>query len=393
MKFIHTSDWHLGHQLYSHDRVAEQQSMLLQMLRIVERERPDAFLISGDIFHVSQPSAAVQRMFAEFLIAIREAHPAMRIIATAGNHDSASRHEVFRSPWSVLGVEMIGGINLEDDEEQIVSIPGKGIVIAIPYASERYIPEGYFSRIISEAEARNADNLPVVVMAHTAVRGADFKGHEKVRKAREKEDYIIGGIDGIDIEDLGSGYDYLALGHIHRSQFIHAATGRHHTARYSGSPLAVSFDEDYPHTVSVVEIDAHGATPRVRLEEITDYKPLVSLPKTGPAEWPATLQALRDFPSSQEAYIRLNVAQPDPLPPDAYHEAMKVADRKKCRFCTINFRRDTGAASVASRPLTVQEFKKEQPIDIARRYVEGLGGEFGDDMTALFEETLSQLDS
>ena len=58
MKIIHTADWHLGHQLYGYERSAEQQSMLAQIADIVESRRPDALLVSGDIFDTTQPSVA-----------------------------------------------------------------------------------------------------------------------------------------------------------------------------------------------------------------------------------------------------------------------------------------------------------------------------------------------
>ena len=69
MKIIHTSDWHLGHTLYDHDRTEEQLDMLGQMSGLASDIQPDLFLLCGDVFHVSQPSAAIQTVFAEALLA------------------------------------------------------------------------------------------------------------------------------------------------------------------------------------------------------------------------------------------------------------------------------------------------------------------------------------
>lgn len=88
-------------------------------------------------------------------------------------------------------------------------------------------------------------------MAHLALTGSDITGH----------DDTVGGMDYLPIEALGDGYDYLALGHIHCPQTIRN-TQKH--ARYCGSPLPVSFDEAYPHSVTWVEIDRHGETPRIQ---------------------------------------------------------------------------------------------------------------------------------
>ena len=70
MKILHTSDWHLGHTLYNYDRTEEQMAMLLQMVNIVREEKPDVFLLCGDVYHTPQPSAAVQTMFTNALVEI-----------------------------------------------------------------------------------------------------------------------------------------------------------------------------------------------------------------------------------------------------------------------------------------------------------------------------------
>ncbi len=68
MKILHTSDWHIGHMLYGHDRTEEQQSMLDQMVEIVAQEKPDVFILAGDVYDTSQPSAAAQTMFNKTII-------------------------------------------------------------------------------------------------------------------------------------------------------------------------------------------------------------------------------------------------------------------------------------------------------------------------------------
>ena len=64
-------------------------------------------------------------------------------------------------------------------------------------------------------------------------------------------------IDMVNADVFGTGYDYIALGHIHNPQNISDRI------RYSGSPLPVSFDEDFHHSVLIVTIGAHGDTPEV----------------------------------------------------------------------------------------------------------------------------------
>lgn len=379
MKILHTSDWHLGHMLYNYDRTEEQKAMLQQMVDIVRQQKPDVFLLCGDVYHTAQPSSAIQTMFTEALIAIRDANPGMTIVVTAGNHDSGTKHEIFRTPWRALRVHTIGNLNKDALDEHIIEVPGKGFIVAVPYCNERNIPDNFFASLLERVEQRNTDLLPVVLTAHTTVRGCDYTGHDNAT------DYMVGGIDSLEIEQLGSGYDYLALGHIHHAQFVH--TGRHNV-RYSGTPIPVSFDENYPHSVSIVEIDKHNDTPRVKTIEIENPRPLVTLPTDGVATWDEAKRLLADFPADIPAYIRLNVEIEDFLPVEANAEAGALTDGKQCRFCHINARRKP-VKQAEAKVLTVQEFQSEAPIDIAQRYAEDMGITFDEEMMALFHETVA----
>lgn len=381
MKILHTSDWHLGHTLYNYDRTEEQMAMLLQMVDIVREEKPDVFLLCGDVYHTPQPSASVQTMFTNALVEIHDANPNMTIVVTAGNHDSGTKHDIFRTPWKALKVYTIGSVDANNKEDLIIEIPGQGYVIAVPYVNERNMPDGFFQDLLDIVAERNKANLPVLMTAHTTVSGCDFTGHENA------SEYVVGGIDSHSLEDMGTGYDYLALGHIHHAQFVR---GGHHRVRYSGTPIPVSFDENYQHSVSIVELNKHGEGPVVKEIEIQTHRPLVTLPKDGVATWKDAKDLLEGFPNDIEAYIRLNVEVDNFLPVEANAEALLLTEGKKCRFCVINthrLKKDRREAKVMS----VQEFKTEKPIDIAERYAEDIGVEFDDDMKELFNETLALL--
>lgn len=381
MKILHTSDWHLGHTLYNYDRTEEQMVMLLQMVDIVKKHKPDVFLLCGDVYHTAQPSAAVQTMFTEALVGIRDANPDMTIVVTAGNHDSGTKHEIYRTPWRALKVHTIGNLNKEAIDEHIIEVPGKGFIVAVPYCNERNVPEGFFASLMDVVKERNTDGLPIVMTAHTTVKGCDFVGHDNATE------YVVGGIDTMDIAQFGDGYDYLALGHIHHAQFVH--TGKHNV-RYSGTPIAVSFDENYSHSVSIVEIDGHNDKPKVDTIEIENPRPLVTLPTEGVATWEEAKQLLADFPNDIPAYIRLNVEIDDFLPVEATAEANALTEGKDCRFCHINAKRKLTKQTEA-KVLTVQEFQMEEPIDIAKRYAEDIGVTFDEEMAVLFDETLRMI--
>ena len=374
MKILHTSDWHLGHTLYTYDRTEEQRDMLLQLQEIVRQQQPDLFLLSGDVYHTSQPSAAVQTMFANALVAMHDACPTMTMVITAGNHDSGSKHDIFRLPWRALHVYTIGNIVEQKAEDQIIEVPGKGFVIAMPYVYERNLPQGYYQQLLDLTAERNKDGLPVVMMAHATLLGCDFAGHEN---ASEK---TVGGIESYELAAFGNGYDYLALGHIHHSQFVH---GGEHRIRYSGSPLAVSFDECYTHSVSLVEIGGHGDDPVVQEVEIKPLRPLVTLPAQGYCTWAEARQLLAEFPDTIDVYIRLNVEVDDFLPVEAHAEAKQLTISKLCRFCLIHSHR-VATEQRETQVLSMEEFKAESPLALAERYAHDKDVEFDKELRERF---------
>ena len=381
MKILHTSDWHLGHTLYNYDRTEEQQAMLEQMVNIVEEQKPDVFLLCGDVYHTPQPSAAIQTMLSDGLVKIHEANPQMTIVMTAGNHDSGTKHEIFQTPWKALKVYAIGQLEKEDLDEHIIEVSGKGWIVAVPYANERNIPEGFFQQLLDRVAEKNIETLPIVMTAHTTVKGCDFTGHDHATE------YTVGGIDSLELNEMGEGYDYLALGHIHHEQFVHSGK---HNVRYSGTPLPVSFDENFTHSVSIVEIDKHGEMPAVKEIEIQNPHPLVTLPTDGLATWEEAKGLLSKFPDDIPAYIRLNVEIEDFLPVEANAEAASLTEGKQCRFCCINAKRKVVSQNDV-KVLTVQEFQEEKPIEIAKRYAEYEGISFDEEMQAMFNEVMDMV--
>ncbi|MBR5639246.1 MAG: exonuclease SbcCD subunit D [Muribaculaceae bacterium] len=381
MKILHTSDWHLGHVLYGYDRTEEQQAMLNQIEEIIKSEKPDAMVLSGDVYHTSQPSAAVQTMFTEAIVAMHKACPTMTIVITAGNHDSGTKHEIFQTPWRELKVFAIGNIDKENLDSHIIEVPRKGWIVAVPYTYERNIPEGFFQQLLDKVDERNIEGLPVVMMAHTTVDGCNFTGHDQTGER------TIGGIDSVGLNALGTGYDYLALGHIHCPQTIDGSSDR---VRYCGTPIAVSFDEAYEHSASIVEIDKHDAAPRVRIVAIDPLHPLVTLPIEGFAPWDKVTELLKDYPDDISAYIRLNVEIVDFLPVGAMEEAHAIAADKRCKVCFINPKRPE-IERTKSKALTVQEFQEMKPIDLLKRFFKDKNLPFDNETEEMLNDIINSL--
>lgn len=404
MKTIHTSDWHLGHELYSYDRSDEQRDFLRQLAAIVAAEQPDALVVSGDIFHTSTPSNSVMALFAEELDNIRRQCPGMTVVVAAGNHDSGSRLDAIKAPWRYLGVEIIGRIARDESTRRpdlsrhVVTVgpasAPKGLVVALPHVFMRGWPaidetpgdsgeqRARFIAALNDAIALRAAelpggaDLPVVGIAHLALTSSDTTGHD-----------LVGGMEFVDLDDFPLACDYLALGHIHKPQTFRRADGS--LARYCGTPLGVSFAEVADHSVTIVETDARGTHPRIRTAPIVAPCPLVTIPADGAAyTFDEAIDALAAYPGRY--YLRVRVAINDVPPAAANERAAKAASSGKGLFCKIDWIRPASASAPAEAmtPVDVEEFRAISPVEIAGRFYASRyeGKEFPDDLRQLFEE-------
>lgn len=382
MKILHTSDWHLGHTLYNYDRHHEQSDMLRQIVEIVRNEQPDVFLLCGDVYHTSQPSATSQHLLVDTLTELHKIAPEMHIFVTAGNHDSPSRHDVYNRPWQILNVNTIGSISTPDLDDYIFKIEGIGYVIAVPYVYWRNMPENFYISLSRYCNDLNTENLPVVMMAHTSVAGVNFTGHD------HSNEITVGGIDCISPDEFGSDFDYLALGHIHKPQTLkHSAR----TLRYSGTPLAVSFDENYEHSVSIINIEKRGAIPEIKVIPIQNCRPLVTIPQDSPKAFDEVLELVRQFSDDNPAYLRLNVEIEDFLPMHAREKVLEDIKHKQCRFCTFNlFRKVYKDNRKEQQKLSVNEFKEMDPIEVACRYASETNMDLSEEQIKMLQDLFRQ---
>lgn len=337
MRILHTADLHLGQILYQqYDRTDEHLHFFKQLEKWVKEYQPDALVISGDIFDIPHPSASCWRFFTERFVALREAAPNMHIAIVAGNHDSAARLQSNSKIWTYADTTVIGTPPPSDfkdltgwEKNYIVELPS-GYLILLPwFGADRTEAAIALQQYVAEI---NSDNLPVVMTAHMAVQGADLTGH----------DDEIGRLRTIDIERLGDGYDYLALGHIHCPQTLVGNVQSDNqkylspVARYSGSVLHVNCDEAYPHSVSMVEIDRHKGEIDIKELRINQLRHFYNLPsnKESFGDQKEIMKFLADFLHNQSkkdedersCYIRLRIRYSTPLSADFNNQVYQLIE-------------------------------------------------------------------
>lgn len=397
LKILHTSDWHIGQLLHGEERFAEQRHMLDQITQLVMHEQPDLMLLAGDIYDVAVPNTKALRMLSDALMDIHRACPEMTIVAISGNHDSAVRHEVNQQVWQALGVHMIGSMHNTDIHQHIIPILSRdntllAYVAAVPYAAQRMISDDFYQRLHEQITQMATDaHVPALFVGHLAASTCQSTGHSV--DTYSNDTIYIGNIETMDIHQLGSTYDYIALGHIHKAQNL---TDR---ARYCGSPIAMSFDEvarDYRHGVTLVEIDAPGTLPRIREEDILPLYPLVNIPAEGFANEREVLDELARFPEDIAARIRLKVllANNEIL---SYNHKQQVRERllnKQATYCETHVQRLEDNTTTQKTPQAVKmqlsELQHMQPVDVAKQWMQLRNEEMTPELEQLFIYALQQ---
>lgn len=245
MKFLHLSDLHLGKSVHEFSMLEDQEYILKIILGIVDHEKPQAVLISGDVFDRSVAPTEALRIFEDFLVSLTAKH--IEVFVISGNHDSADRLAFGSRLMEQSGVHIARVYNgqikpfVMDDEFGEVNI--YSLPFLKPVQVKRLYPDMEIEtwtdalKVVIDKMAINT-NKRNILLAHQFVTGA----------ARcESEELNIGGTDNVDAEVFAP-FDYVALGHLHGSQNIGT------NVRYCGTPLKYSFSEaTHKKSVSIVE--------------------------------------------------------------------------------------------------------------------------------------------
>lgn len=285
MRIIHTSDWHLGQYFFTKNRSAEHQHFLRWLIEQVKQYRVDALIVAGDVFDTGAPPSYARELYNQFIVDLQKTD--CQLVILSGNHDSVSVLNESSALLRYLNTHVI----TSNSESPVITLKDKqgnpnGLVCAIPFLRPRDIQvsiagqsseekqlslqnaihEHYQSCYQKAVEQRTELNLdiPIIATGHLTVVGAELT--DSVREI------YIGTLDAFPSGAFPPA-DYIALGHIHRPQLI---GGQAHI-RYSGSPIALSFDESQQQkSVCLVEFNQHQFA-NVTLLPIPVFQPLLSL--------------------------------------------------------------------------------------------------------------------
>lgn len=378
MKFFHTADWHLGKLVQGVYMTEDQAYILNEFIRMVEEEKPDVVLISGDLYDRAVPPTEAVQLLDDTLqrIVLDLQTP---VIAIAGNHDSPSRLDFGSHLMKKNGFHMIG--RMPEHHEPIVLEDEFGEVHfhAIPYvepSTVRHLYEDEEIRNHNDAHRKIKEKLEAnivsgkrhVLLAHAFVTPY---GEEAENTSESERPLSIGGSEYVDAR-IYETFDYVALGHLHRAHYVHKEN-----IRYAGSPLKYSISEEHHEKgFYIVTMDGEGNTEIEKrvLQPLRDLRTVEGY-----------MEDILKLPSSDD-YVFVHLLDETPvLSPmekvrSVFPNAMHV-ERK-----SFSIQHSSGNSG------QVQARRKMSDLELFRTFYEEVKGEVpSDDAEAIFKEALENV--
>ena len=251
MRFLHTSDWHIGRKFNKVDLHSDQAKFFDWLVEVVASEDIECVLIAGDVFDRANPSPEsvelADDIFARLLAA------GTQVVAISGNHDSAERMNFGSAAMAAAGLHirterkdlaMVGSpititSRRNDDSVQVLPIPYLEPQRIIELAGAERSHEGVVHAVVQKHIATLSHPNASIAMAHAWVAGGSATDSER--------QLTVGGTATVS-PSIFDGLGYVALGHLHRPQ--HVGSDRIH---YSGSPLSYSFSEEHQKFVRIID--------------------------------------------------------------------------------------------------------------------------------------------
>ena len=364
MRFLHSADWHLGRVYHGVSLLEDQAHALQQFVRIAADTRPDAILLAGDIYDRSVPPAEAVRLldlvFSELILELK-----IPVVMIAGNHDGPDRLAFGSGLLQRAGLVVRGPVEMDATPLVLRDAHGEVEIHALPYAEPALVRSASGDDTIADHHAALAAQTAAVRAAQVPGRRTVVVAHAFVQGGAESESerpLSVGGTGAVGV-GVFDGFDYVALGHLHRPQAIGTKRGGESAAgagrgdavevcrsadavdvadaanatnaanaaapwrsariQYSGSLLKYSFAEaDHGKSVNLVELDAEGncTVERIPLVPRRDLRilegelaALVAAAATDPARDDYVLARLTDHGALLDAMGKLRAAYPNAL--------------------------------------------------------------------------------
>ena len=291
MIFLHTSDWHLGATEGERELREDQYFFIDEICRIIEERQVDAVLLAGDVYDRSVGSASAIRLYNYAMERIcRDLKKT--VLTIAGNHDSADRLSSCGSLLEKAGLYISGAA---EREARVVAFDDAEVFL-LPWVTEEKVrslyPEerisdltGAYQVLTDHMRERFSPDKKHIVVSHAFITNAETSTSDRAAEIGFATQVSASVFDG---------FDYVALGHIHKPQNVNGHI------RYSGTPMPYSFGKEESQEKSVTLLDTETMT-----QEIVPL-PLLHQRRTLTGTYEELLNP--DCPEEvRTGYVRLNV--------------------------------------------------------------------------------------
>ncbi|MEU9376341.1 exonuclease SbcCD subunit D [Streptomyces sp. NPDC048255] len=255
MKFLHTSDWHLGRSFHRVNLLGAQAEFIDHLIETAREHEVDAVLVSGDVYDRAVPPLPAVELYDRALHRLAEL--GVPTVMISGNHDSARRLGVGAGLIDRAGIHLRTDPAGCADPVVLADVHGEVALYGLPYLEPALVKDEFGAAKVSHEAvlgaamdrvradlATRAPGTRSIVLAHAFVTGGQASDSER--------DIAVGGVEAVPAS-VFDGVDYAALGHLHGCQTINERV------RYSGSPLAYSFSEEtHRKTMWLIELGADG---------------------------------------------------------------------------------------------------------------------------------------
>ena len=258
VRFLHTSDWHLGRQFHHVSLIEDQAHVLDQLVTLARQSKVDAIVVAGDLYDRAVPPTEAVALLDETLTRL-VLDLKIPFLAIAGNHDSPERLAFGARLLAAKNLHLAGGLTRSVVRATLRDAHGPATFHLVPYAEPPVARQVFADPTLADHDlamravvARIPSAPRSILVAHAFVAGGEASESERPLS--------VGGAGTVDAATFEP-FAYAALGHLHRPQSV----GRE-TVRYSGSLLKYSFQESkHRKSVSIIDLNGDG---ECRIEEV-----------------------------------------------------------------------------------------------------------------------------
>ena len=370
MKLMHLSDLHLGKRVNEFSMLEDQVYIINEIINIIDDKKPDGIILAGDIYDKPIPPAEAVELFDDFLYKLSQRN--IKVFIISGNHDSAERIAFGSRLFDKSGIYLspvydgkISPIELNDDY-------GKINIYMLPFIKpvhvRRFFPDeeisSYTDAVSTVIKNMNMDNdIRNILITHQFVTGS-FR--------TESEDISVGGSDNVD-SIVFKDFDYVALGHIHRSQ----SCGSEYI-RYCGTPLKYSFSEaNDTKSITLLDINEKG---NIKLDFIplTPLRDMVEIKGTYNE---LILKSFYENTTLQEDYVHITLTDEEDIPDVITKLRVVYKNIMKLDY-------DNNRTRSISEISLINDMESKSPLELFDIFYESRNGQYLSDVQRDFMENI-----